>query len=100
MPRFKVHTAPPTIRAPALPSNIRIRSAVRTDSLASAAAFGDDRTDADAFAALRALRGDEVVRAMAVAVMGDETPGELLARADYALAGPGAVERLLVWLAG
>ena len=59
-----------------------------------------EETVAKHTAALRALRGDEVVRAMAVAVMGDETPGELLARADYALAGPGAVERLLGWLAG
>jgi len=49
---------------------------------------GDDRTDLDAFAALRALREDGVLRAATcVAVGSEETPSEVSAKADITVEG-------------
>ena len=57
---------------------------------------GDDRTDADAFEALRTLRGDGNLEAIAcVAVGSDEAPPEVAAGADATVDGPeGFVEVL------
>ena len=62
------------------------------DSGATAAMFaGDDRTDLDAFAALRALRAEGALRAAAcVGIDSAEAPPELAREADLMVAGPAA----------
>lgn len=62
---------------------------------------GDDRTDADAFAALATLHRDGVLEAsVCVAVESDETPPEVSGSADLAVEGPegflSVLEALLV----
>jgi trehalose 6-phosphate phosphatase len=59
---------------------------------------GDDAGDLPAFAALRRL-GATGVQTLAVAVAGSETPPELLAEADWVVAGPEGVMKLLEALA-
>ena len=50
---------------------------------------GDDRTDLDAFAALRALERDGALEAsVCVAVASEEAPAELAERADLSVPGP------------
>jgi trehalose 6-phosphate phosphatase len=50
---------------------------------------GDDRTDADAFRALRRMVDlGELERAVCVAVVADETPAEVIESADLAVEGP------------
>ncbi len=61
---------------------------------------GDDRTDLDAFAGLRALVDDgRLGAALCVGVRSDETPSELEAAADIMVDGPPGVRDLLVALA-
>jgi trehalose-phosphatase len=61
---------------------------------------GDDRTDADAFAALRALHEDGDLKAIAcIAVRSDETPPELIAGADLSVPGPEGFVKVLEALA-
>jgi trehalose 6-phosphate phosphatase len=61
---------------------------------------GDDRTDLDAFAGLRALVDDgRLSAALCVGVRSDETPSELEAAADIMVDGPTGVRDLLVALA-
>ena len=56
---------------------------------------GDDRTDVDAFAALRALEEDGDLEATAcVAVASDEAPPEVTESADLTVDGPGFVKVL------
>ena len=64
----------------------------------SALYFGDDRTDADAFAALHRW-AEGGTTAIAIAVLSWETPPEVLAGADMALQGVDGVQRFLTWLA-
>jgi trehalose 6-phosphate phosphatase len=61
-----------------------------------AAFMGDDRTDADAWRALHAMRDEgRLDQAVAVAVAGAEVPPEVRAEADVEVAGPaGALEVL------
>ena len=66
--------------------------------LVAIAAFGDDRTDADALRAVRKLRDEGKVEGMAVAVSPANAPQELVDAADYTLEGPVALEELLVGL--
>jgi trehalose 6-phosphate phosphatase len=50
---------------------------------------GDDRTDVDAFTALRTLREDgELSSVVCIAVASDEAPAEVSASADLTVAGP------------
>jgi trehalose 6-phosphate phosphatase len=50
---------------------------------------GDDRTDLDAFAALRTLHDDDVLSAIAcVAIASEESPSEVTAGADLPVPGP------------
>ena len=65
--------------------------------LKSAWVLGDDTTDVDAFVAMSSLSG---VEGLTVAVVAPDAPADLLAAADYALAGPEAAQALLTWLAG
>ena len=65
-------------------------SAVLADGGFGAALYaGDDRTDLDGFLALRRLVAEgELNSAVTVAVIADETPDEVAAGADLAVAGP------------
>jgi trehalose 6-phosphate phosphatase len=50
---------------------------------------GDDRTDVDAFTALRTLRGDDRLQAIAcIGVVSDESPPEVSEQADATVDGP------------
>jgi trehalose 6-phosphate phosphatase len=61
---------------------------------------GDDLTDLDAFAALRALRDDgAIATALCVGVASDETPTALTESADLLVDGPAGVRALLSTLA-
>jgi trehalose 6-phosphate phosphatase len=61
---------------------------------------GDDRTDVDAFAALRTLREDGQLRATAcIAVASDESPPEVSREADATVPGPEGFVRVLEALA-
>jgi trehalose-phosphatase len=61
---------------------------------------GDDRTDADAFRALRGMVDQRSLeRAVCVAVAADETPAEVIEAADLAVEGPGAFVAVLEALA-
>jgi trehalose 6-phosphate phosphatase len=61
---------------------------------------GDDRTDVDAFTALRTLREDGRLRATAcIAVASDESPPEVSAQADITVDGPEGFVRVLEELA-
>jgi len=61
---------------------------------------GDDRTDVDAFTALRTLRDDGRLRATAcIAVASDESPPEVSIEADATVPGPEGFTRVLEALA-
>jgi trehalose-phosphatase len=61
---------------------------------------GDDRTDVDAFTALRTLRDDGRLRAAAcIAVASDESPPEVSREADATVPGPEGFARVLEALA-
>lgn len=78
-----------------------IQDLVRDRRLASLVYLGDDRTDIDAFQALRSWRqGAAARRGVALAVRSPEMPPDLAAGADYVLDGVPAVESLLQELAG
>ena len=73
---------------------------VGDEGLAVALYAGDDSTDLDAFAGLRALVADgRLGAALCVGVRSDETPPELDAAADLMVDGPAGVRELLVALA-
>jgi trehalose 6-phosphate phosphatase len=77
-----------------------VRELVAGSGCRAAAYLGDDVTDLDAWAALRAMARDGAVDfAVAVAVVDDETPQAVAAAADVALPGTVAVLDLLRWLA-
>jgi trehalose 6-phosphate phosphatase len=62
---------------------------------------GDDRTDVDAFAALRTLQHDGKLSATAcIAVASDESPPEVSQEADLTVDGPEGFVRVLEALAG
>jgi trehalose-phosphatase len=60
--------------------------------------IGDDLTDRDGFAACRRLR-ERGVLAVALAVLGPETPPAVVEAADATVAGPAGVAELLATLA-
>lgn len=67
---------------------------------ATVVAFGDDSSDADAFAVLRAARTSGRLDALAVAVIGPHgMPDDVRAAADVTLATPFEAARLLAFLA-
>ncbi|MDX6582641.1 MAG: trehalose 6-phosphate phosphatase [Solirubrobacterales bacterium] len=75
---------------------IAVRRLVQEAGVATALFGGDDRTDLDAFAALRELEGDgELDHAVCVGVASPETPPEIERRADLTVAGPEAFLELL-----
>jgi trehalose 6-phosphate phosphatase len=73
-----------------------IRRLLRDADLAAAVYVGDDRTDLDAFAELRALvEQGRLGKAVCVGVRSDETPRELEESADTLVDGPAGVRELL-----
>ena len=60
---------------------------------------GDDRTDVDAFDALRELRDQGLCQTLNVGVLAPETPAVVRERADLLVEGTEGVERLLALLA-
>ena len=88
------------VRPPvALSKGEAARSFIRRERIASALLLGDDRSDAEAFAVVRAMRGAGEVHAACAAVSPRDAPPELLASADYVLEDPASAARLLAWLA-
>lgn len=71
---------------------------IRRHGLAGALYLGDDRTDVDAFRALRRLQEMGECRGVSVAVLHDEAPPELAREADVTLAGVERVPDFLRWL--
>jgi trehalose 6-phosphate phosphatase len=79
-----------------------VRQLVGEHHLAGVVYLGDDRTDVDAFRALRALRGADggpVIRTLSVAVAGSETPPEVTSEADAVIPGVAAAGTLVEELA-
>ncbi|HET9111630.1 MAG TPA: trehalose-phosphatase [Ktedonobacterales bacterium] len=70
----------------------------REHALASAVYLGDDRTDEDAFRALRELRASGECVGIAVAVGHAEAPATLLDSADIALSSIAEVPRFIRWM--
>jgi len=77
-----------------------LTSVLRCAPIEAAFYAGDDRTDVDAFRALRELvDAGRLQRAVCVAVLSDETPAEVPAAADLAVAGPSGFLSVLEALA-
>jgi trehalose 6-phosphate phosphatase len=77
-----------------------VRRLVEETPIDTAMYAGDDTTDLDAFAALRALVEEKRLKsALCVGVRSDETPPELEAQADLLVDGPVGVRTLLAALA-
>jgi trehalose 6-phosphate phosphatase len=76
-----------------------LRSVVEAKGLHSALVLGDDHTDVDSFKMLGQLRQEGVLQGIGVAVLGSNTPDDLLGVADYTLADTESVEVFLMWLA-
>jgi trehalose 6-phosphate phosphatase len=75
-----------------------IRELIQARHLAGALYLGDDRTDLDAFDALRALGEGGAFRAFTVAVLHAEAPPALATAADLALPSVARVPAFLRWL--
>ncbi len=76
-----------------------LRRLVEFYKLASVIYLGDDVTDVDAFIMLQKLRAARGLSTLAIAVLGFETPPQVLDHAEVTLDGVSEVERFLVWLA-
>jgi trehalose 6-phosphate phosphatase len=85
------------VRPPvALDKGRGVHALLREADLDSALYVGDDRTDLDAFHALReCVDSGRLQRALCVGVQSDETPAELEAAADVLVDGPLGVRGLL-----
>ncbi|HEV2462061.1 MAG TPA: trehalose-phosphatase [Ktedonobacterales bacterium] len=75
-----------------------VEDVIRRHGLRGAIYLGDDRTDLDAFRALRRLEAAGVCRGVAVAVLHAEAPAELADEADLTLASVEQVPAFLRWL--
>ena len=68
---------------------IAVRRLISESGSTAALYGGDDRTDLDAFAALRALEGDGTLGAgVCVGVASEEGPEEIRSEADLVVDGP------------
>jgi trehalose 6-phosphate phosphatase len=85
------------IRPPvAIDKGVAVRSLLSDQGLRAALYGGDDRTDLDAFAALRELEREGALEAACcVAVASAEAPPELTPRADLVVTGPEGFLRVL-----
>ncbi|MEX2598944.1 MAG: trehalose-phosphatase, partial [Dehalococcoidia bacterium] len=61
---------------------VAVRQVVQEHGIMSALALGDDTTDIDTFKAIGELRESQGLHAVCIAVLGENTPDELLQRAD------------------
>lgn len=77
---------------------VAVAELIRSRGLRGALYLGDDRTDIDAFLALRRLTESGVCQGVAVAVLQDEAPPDLAAAADVTIASIQHVPDLLRWL--
>lgn len=77
---------------------VAIEEVIRSRGLRGAFYLGDDRTDMDAFRALRRLTRDGVCLGVAVAVLQSEAPAGLAEAADVVLPSIDAVPAFLRWL--
>lgn len=86
---------------PSLPlsKGTAVRELATERRLAAAVFLGDDKTDLDAFAALKALARERSMAALCVAVAHEETPRDVLDAADYVVRGVADVARALRWMA-
>jgi trehalose 6-phosphate phosphatase len=87
---------------PDVPVNkgIAVAALIPSKPVSTALYAGDDRTDVDAFAALRTLHEDGVLAAaVCVAVSSDEAPPEVSANADLTVDGPDGFVNVLRALA-
>ena len=78
---------------------IAVAGIIESRGLRAAIYLGDDRTDVDAFRALRRLTAQGDFAGVAVAILSPEAPPELAAEADVTLDGVERVPALLDWLA-
>jgi trehalose 6-phosphate phosphatase len=84
----------------AINKGIAVAALIPSKPIDAALYGGDDRTDLDAFAALRTLHEDGVLRAIAcIGVSSDETPPEVVAGADQTVRGPAGFVEVLKALA-
>ncbi len=84
----------------AINKGIAVAALIPSKPARAALYAGDDRTDVDAFAALRMLQGEGELDAVAcIAVASDETPAEVTESADAAVEGPVGLVRVLEDLA-
>ena len=85
------------VRPPiALDKGRGVHGLLRDSDLDSAVYVGDDRTDLDAFRALReCVEGGRLQHALCVGVRSDETPAEIESGADVLVDGPLGVRRML-----
>ena len=78
-----------------------VRGLVERSRTSMALFAGDDRTDLDAFAALRSMVAEEALRVgVCLGVASDEAPPELATASDAVVAGPVELSRVLEALAG
>jgi trehalose 6-phosphate phosphatase len=96
---FKVHWGRKVleVRPPvALDKGLGIAALLRGSGVTTALYVGDDRTDLDAFRALRRLvESGRLASAVCAAVGSDEAPAELTLEADLTVDGTGGVRELL-----
>lgn len=94
--RMVVELRPPV----AVDKGSAVRDLLERHRLSAALYLGDDRTDLDAFRALRSWRaGGDGRLGVAVAVLSREGPTDLAAQADVTVSGVAQAERLLRWIA-
>jgi trehalose 6-phosphate phosphatase len=60
--------------------------------------LGNDTTDIDAFRAIHAASRDSNFQGIAIGIISQETPEELMTEADFTLNGVNDVERFLKWM--
>ncbi|HEX8995922.1 MAG TPA: trehalose-phosphatase [Ktedonobacterales bacterium] len=94
--RMVVELRPPVERD----KGTSVRALVRRRALASALYLGDDRTDEDAFRALRELRAEGVCEGIAVAIGHAEAPASLVESADIVLPSIAQVPGFIAWILG
>ena len=82
----------------AVDKGVAVARVIHDRGLRAALYLGDDRTDIDAFRALRRLSAEGVCRGVAVAVLHEEAPADLAAEADVALDSIQHVPAFLRWL--
>ena len=75
-----------------------LRWVVERRALRSALVLGDDSTDLDAFQAVSRLREESDFVGVAVAVIGEDAPFQLVDLSDYHLLNTNSVESFLEWL--